>query len=120
MIPISDSRHDAAWAAAHPDRYAKLLALMARDPYADESNHAIGIKRQKDARSRHDSWARLPQIACPVLVMGGRHDRLAPPENLEALAGRIPGALLRFFDGGHLFMFDDKSAYPAMAEFLNA
>jgi 3-oxoadipate enol-lactonase len=36
------------------------------------------------------------------------------------MAGRIPGARLRFFDGGHLFMIQDRAALPAMAEFLLA
>ena len=36
------------------------------------------------------------------------------------MAARIPGATLRFFDGGHLFMIQDRTAYPAMVEFLLA
>jgi 3-oxoadipate enol-lactonase len=119
MIPISDRRHDASWKAAHPEKYATLHAMMAADPYADEPGHAMGARRQEEARIGHDTWARLPRIRCPVLVMGGRYDRLAPPENLEALAGRMPGARLRFFEGGHLFMLEDKAAFPAMAEFLS-
>ena len=118
MIPIADSRHDAAWAAAHPADYARIHAQMAADPYGEEPGHAMGAKRQEDARIGHDTWDRLPDIKCPVLVMGGRYDRLAPPENLEALAGRIPGAQLRFYEGGHLFMLEDATAYPAMTDFL--
>lgn len=119
MIPIADTRHDSAWAAAHPQDYARIHALMAADPYAGEPGHAMGARRQEEARIGHDTWDRLPQIACPTYVMGGRYDRLAPPENLETLAGRIPGAGLRFFEGGHLFMLEDAAAYPAMAAFLN-
>jgi len=118
MIPIADTRHDAAWAAANPAQYKKLHALASADPYAGEPGHAEGARRQEAARAGHDTWDRLPQIQCPVLAMGGRHDAIAPPENLKALAGRIPGAALRFFEGGHLFMLEDKSAYPAMTEFL--
>ena len=39
---------------------------------------------------------------------------------LCALADRIADARLRFFDGGHLFMLEDRSAWPAMMEFLTA
>jgi len=35
------------------------------------------------------------------------------------MAGRIPGAELQFFEGGHLFMIQDRSAVPAMTAFLN-
>ena len=36
----------------------------------------------------------------------------------EAMARRIPGAELRVFDGGHLFVMQDRSAYPAIIEWL--
>ncbi len=119
MIPIADTRHDAAWASANPARYKMLHAVASADPYADEPGHGEGAQRQEAARATHDTWERLPQIRCPVLVMGGRYDALAPPENLTALAGRIPGAELRFFEGGHLFMLEDGGAYAAMTEFLS-
>ena len=35
------------------------------------------------------------------------------------MAARIPGAKLQFFEGGHLFMIQDRTAYPAIIEFLN-
>ena len=38
---------------------------------------------------------------------------------LELMAGRIPAAELRFFEGGHMFMLQDRAAVPAMIEFLN-
>jgi len=34
------------------------------------------------------------------------------------MAAHIPGAKLQFFEGGHLFMIQDRTAIPAMAEFL--
>jgi 3-oxoadipate enol-lactonase len=120
LLPLLDTRHDAAWARAHPERYRTLLALAAADPYADEPGHAEGARRQEAARALHDCWARLPQIRHPLMVMGGRHDAIAPPENIRALAGRIPGAVLRFFEGGHLFMLEDKRAHEEMADFLAA
>jgi 3-oxoadipate enol-lactonase len=36
------------------------------------------------------------------------------------MAGRIPNATLTFFEGGHLFMIQDRTATPAMVEFLKA
>jgi len=119
-VKISDSRHDEAWGRTNPQAYKMRCALAAADPYADEPGHRQGAARQIAARAGHDSWDRLPSIGCPVLVMGGRHDGTAEPKVVTALADRIPGAQLRFFEGGHLFMLEDRTAYPAMAEFLGA
>lgn len=118
LLPISDTRRDAAWAAANPEEYEKLVALSAADPFAGEPGRAEGAQRQLEARAGHDTWDRLPQIACPVLIAAGRYDGVALPETQDRMAGRIPGAELRWFEGGHLFMLQDRSAYPAMIAFL--
>jgi 3-oxoadipate enol-lactonase len=118
MIPISDTRRDDAWAAANPDLYAQFVAMGAADPYADEPGHAMGAHRQLEARAHHDTWDRLPAIACPVLIAAGRYDGIALPATQEKMAARIPGAKLQFFEGGHLFMIQDRTAVPAMAAFL--
>lgn len=118
MIPISDTRRDAAWAAAHPQDYAAFVAMAAAAPYADEPGHAAGAHRQLEARAAHDTWDRLPQIACPVLIAAGRYDGIALPATQEKLAARIPGAELKWFEGGHMFMIQDRAAYPAIIEFL--
>lgn len=119
-VALNDVRHDAAWAKAHPAEYRMLHGLAVSDPFAAEPGHAEGAARQLAARARHDSWDRLPSIACPVLVLGGRHDGIATPDVVTALAGRIPGARLEFFEGGHIFMLEDKAAFAAMIEFLSA
>ena len=63
-------------------------------------------------------WDRLDRITCPTLVASGRYDGIAPPENGEAIASRIPDAELRLYEGGHMFMVQDRSATPAIIEFL--
>lgn len=119
LIPISDTRHDAAWAKAHPAEHAELVALGSLDPYADEPGHAAGARRQLEARKGHDVWDRLGRIACPVLLAAGRHDGVALPQTQHNMAGRIPGAQLRFFEGGHMFMVQDPEALPAIMDFLD-
>ena len=119
LIPISDTRHDGAWAAAHPEAYAQMVQLAAADPYADEPGRAAGAHRQLEARAGHDTWERLDQIACPTLIAAGRYDGIALPRTQERMAGRIPGARLEVFEGGHLFMLQDRAALPAMIAFLN-
>jgi 3-oxoadipate enol-lactonase len=118
MIPISDLRRDAAWAAAQPQKYAQQLALASADPFADEPGHETGRRRQLEARAQHDTWDRLPRIACPTLICAGKYDGIATPEAQQNMAAQIAGAQLRFFEGGHLFMLQDRTAYPAMIDFL--
>ena len=118
MIPISDTRHDETWAMAKPETYEQLVAMAAADPYAGEEGHAMGRRRQLEARATHDTWSRLDQIRCPTLICGGKYDGIALPETQELMASRIRGAELRFFEGGHLFMLQDRTALPAMISFL--
>ena len=120
MIPISDTRHDAAWQATHPEAFQAMLDMRMADPYADEPRHAMGAELQLLARKDHDVWDRLPSITAPTLICAGRYDGIATPANQEAMASRIPGSELRFFEGGHLFMIQDRTAFPAMTEFLKA
>ena len=119
LLPISDTRRNAEWASANPEAYAKAIALAAADPFAGEPGRAQGAHRQLEARAAHDTWDRLPQIAAPTLIAAGRYDGVALPETQEKMAARIPGAELQFFEGGHLFMIQDRSAVPAMIAFLN-
>jgi 3-oxoadipate enol-lactonase len=118
MIPIADTRRDAAWMAANPKACADLIALGATDPFAHEPGRAMGARRQLEARAGHDVWDRLHRIDCPTLIAAGRYDGVAPPANQRNLASRIAGSQLRFFEGGHIFLIQDHSAYPAVAEFL--
>ncbi len=118
LIPVSDTRSDAAWSAANPAAYDQWVALTAADPFADEPGHAMGARHQLEARALHDTWDRLPQIACPVMIAAGRFDGIALPETQDRLAAQIPGAQLCFFEGGHMFMLQDRAANPAIIEFL--
>ncbi len=120
LMPVSDTRRDAAWAAANPETYAQFVAMGISSSPTPASPAA---RCARAARSRplaaHDTWDRLGQIACPTLIAAGRFDGIALPATQERMAGRIPGAALQFFDGGHLFMIQDRTANPAIAAFLN-
>ena len=119
LIPVSDTRRDVAWQAANAEQFAQFVAMGAADPYAGEPGREMGARRQLEARADHDTWDRLDQVSCPVLIAAGRYDGVALPETQDRMAGRIPAADLRFFEGGHLFMLQDRTALPAMLEFLN-
>ena len=53
-----------------------------------------------------------------MLIAAGRFDGIALPATQEKMAARITGSRLQFFDGGHMFMIQDRNAFPAMTDFL--
>jgi 3-oxoadipate enol-lactonase len=120
MIPISDTRRDAAWAAANPQEHKALIDMGSTDPYAEEPDRAMGARRQLEARAGHNAWDRLGAIRCPVMIAGGKYDGIARPEVQARMAQRIAGAQLQMFDGGHLFLLQDRAAFPAISTFLAA
>lgn len=120
MIPISDTRRDDAWAKANAEDYERFVEMAAADPFADEPGRDAGAHRQFEARADHDTWDRLPSITCPVLIAAGKYDGIALPATQERMAARIAGAQLQWFEGGHLFMMQDRAAYPAIISFLTA
>ncbi len=117
-IAQSDLRRDASWQQANPERFAKLLE-MARAAERPDKDMA-GAARQLQARAGHDTYARLPQLQMPVGLFAGRYDGIAPPSNQEAMAKQIDDARLHWFEGGHLFMVQDKSAYPALIQWIQS
>jgi 3-oxoadipate enol-lactonase len=100
-----------------PEVAASLVALFAsrttepREP---------GYTHQLEARRHHDVWDQLPLITAPTFVGSGRYDGIAPVANGEAIASRIPGAVHQVFDGGHAFLWQDPTAWPAFVDFLQA
>lgn len=61
-----------------------------------------GTSRQIQAMRRYDATSRLGQLdGMRVLVGGARHDVIARPELVRALAAGIPGAQFVEFDSGH-------------------
>lgn len=94
-----------------------MAARAGRERTAEERH---GELAQLDARRHHDVWDRLDRIGCPTLVASGRYDGIAPPANGEAIAGRIPHAELRLYEGGHAFFAQDRTAFGEIIEFLAA
>lgn len=106
-----------------PDRRAVVRAVLERMDEAKAASvrtsaYTPGELAQLQARRHHDCWDRLDRLTMPVLVAAGRHDRIAPPANQDAMAARLPDAQLEWFEGGHAFFLEDRTAYPTMVEFL--
>ena len=105
------SQHDRAIAE-------RMLAIFNARPRP--ATPPPGLLKQLEARRRHDTWDRLTQIQAPTLIAHGIYDGIAPPENSQALADRIPNARLAPFIGGHMFLWQDAAAWPTIVKFLNS
>lgn len=66
--------------------------------------------RQAKAIMAWDSYARLPNIRVPTLVMHGEKDVLIPPENAKILADKILGAKLTYFEKSAHALFSQETA----------
>lgn len=117
-MSITDTRWDPDADEPIPD-LGRMYERIAERPELDPEQLA-GLGRQMMARAGHDVVADLSSIACPTLVCAGRFDAIAPVENSELIVGGLPTARLQVFDGGHYFMVQDRTAFPAISEFLSA
>jgi pimeloyl-ACP methyl ester carboxylesterase len=79
------------------------------------ASHAAAVEAARsNARSR--TLERLGEIAVPVLIVQGRHDRARTPEHGAAMRDRIPGARLEVIDGaGHTPQLEAPEAFHRLA-----
>jgi pimeloyl-ACP methyl ester carboxylesterase len=114
---LIDNRFDDEWLQSHPKDRA-MVEFRESAPRETSGVVGEGMARQLDARSRHDTYARLGAISAPTLIAGGLYDAVATPENVRALAQAITSSELRMYEGGHLFAVQDRRAMPEIIEFL--
>jgi pimeloyl-ACP methyl ester carboxylesterase len=117
-LRILDSRFTAEWLAEHASDRGLVELVAARRAGSKSEEEQRGEAEQLRARSTHDVADRLRNIPCPTLVAAGRYDGIAPPPNAEYIAGHVPGAELRLYEGGHAFFAQDASALPEIMDFL--
>jgi len=81
----------------------------------------VALGHRMKAVYAHDTYDRLPQIACPTLLITGKDDVLISRENSRILAEHIPGAKFVLLEpAGHLFWGEQpKQSYEAILSFLN-
>lgn len=113
QLGISDTRYGVEWQAANAEHAEKILAPMRTGAVPSD-----GYRAQLEARSHHDTYDRLSSITAPTLVCAGNYDGIAPVSNSEAIAAQIPKAELKVYEGGHLFLLQDRSAWTDVTGFL--
>lgn len=101
--------------AAHPSR---LPAALAAEQLRGSGKP--GFIQGLQANLEYDFRHRLPEIACPTLIVWGDHDRVITPRDAERFAELIPGSRkVVFEDTGHVAMLERPAEFNALlAEFL--
>ena len=117
-LKVADLRHTEEWISANPESWSRRIELSLAGSRRVVSQ--TGARLQLEARRGHDTFARLAELHMPVLLAAGRYDGIAPLANMQAMQAQIPGSELVDFAGGHMFLIQDKSAYPAIIEWLQA
>ncbi len=120
LMSVSDTRRDEAWQAANPELIEKMAAQTRAAVIEDHATPAFrqGARLQLEARAGHDVMDRLGEIKKPTMICAGRYDGIAPPENQTVLHEGIPGSVLHWYEGGHLFLIQDKTAWRDILAFL--
>jgi pimeloyl-ACP methyl ester carboxylesterase len=95
---------DAFIAAHDADIIANSLATAhLRPPEAGRAGQLAAV-------ATHDTLARLHEIAVPTFVAHGDGDGVIPVENARRLAGAIPGARLKMYEGAKHIFFVERAA----------
>ena len=118
------SRSDAV--ARHPRLREAALSVVVRYPsrlpaalVAEQIRGAgkPGFIQALQATLDYDVRERLPEIACPTLVVWGDRDRLITVRDADVFAQMIPDSRkVIFHDTGHMAMLERPAAFNALLE----
>lgn len=115
-MPLMDERYEPGGELPGLEGFTAMLRDSQSAELSPEA--AAGFAAQLEARRNHDATAGLADITAPTLVCAGRYDAIAPLANSERLAAEIPDARLEVFEGGHIFMLQDRRAMSVIRDFL--
>jgi pimeloyl-ACP methyl ester carboxylesterase len=62
---------------------------------------------------RFDQRAALSTLTMPALVLAGTHDTVSTPQVVRRMAERLPLAIYRELDAGHMAPFEEPEAFAA-------
>jgi pimeloyl-ACP methyl ester carboxylesterase len=101
----------------HPEVISAMIEARRQRPI-----DTVALDHRIKAVLKHDAYDRLPEIACPTLVITGRDDALVSWENSKILADRISGSKLAVLESaGHCFWLEQpREASEAILRFLRA
>ncbi len=122
-----------AWTAAKSDTVARrarlreaTLNVVVRHPSKLDPALAAeqlrgagkpGFMQALEAVLRYDIRERLPQIACPTLIVWGEQDRLISARDADVFAELIPNSRkVLFGDTGHMAMLERPESFNGLLE----
>lgn len=121
VLSLFDSRYDRDAEQPFPDLSRRAFETYTAGLTIERQGPALdGYLCQLAARQRHDVTGALALIRQPTLICAGAFDRVAPLSNSRFMADHMPDATLQIFEGGHLFMMQDRRAFPRIGHFLSA
>jgi len=123
----------AAWVASKSDAAARrarlremLMSLVVSHPgrlpatlAAEQMRGAgkPGFMQALEATLGYEVRERLPEIACPTLIVWGARDRLIPVRDADVFASLIPRSRKVVYpDTGHMAMLERPAAFNALLE----
>jgi 3-oxoadipate enol-lactonase len=115
-IKINDLRITDPWINDNKESW-NSIKRAARTSLTHKSDPKFLIK-QLLARKKHNTYKDLPNIDIPVFLLGGKYDGIAPVSNMKAMHQQIRQSRLEFYEGGHLFLVQDKRAFKDISDWL--
>jgi pimeloyl-ACP methyl ester carboxylesterase len=91
------------------DIRADYIASYRGDRYVESMRYVRSYPEQLPALAEL-----LPQIATPVTIINGRHDRVVPVANAEFLHERLPNSRLEIIDAGHFVWEEAPAEYASI------
>ncbi|CAN5695516.1 alpha/beta hydrolase [soil metagenome] len=100
--------------AFHPAQAADPLLVQAYFDLIMRAGPQQLIAQNRAVMARPDARLHLPHVACPVLVLCGDADQLAPPECSREIAALVPQAeLVMLPECGHMLTLEKPRAVNA-------
>ena len=120
LMGINDSRRDSTWQAENPDQVQQMIQYTIDHAIADHQTPEFqaGARRQLLARADHNVESALGKITQETLICAGKYDGIAAADNQHTMAAAITNSQLRWYEGGHLFIIQDKNAWSDIIQFL--
>ena len=106
---IVDAAVDTIASGVPDDIRADYLASYAGDRFVESMRYVRSYPEQLPELAEL-----LPQIATPVTIINGRHDRVVPVANAEFLHEPLPNSRLAVIDAGHFVWEEAPTEYASI------
>ena len=115
-IKINDLRITDEWIEQNKNAWQSIKEQAKnRNAFKPKSRNLL---KQLLARKDHNTYLDLDDINIPTFLLGGKYDGIAPVLNMEKMHQKIRNSKLEFYDGGHLFLMQDKNAFQDIINWL--